>query len=149
VGAKYEYEKYTFQYPYFDDPSVIGKVRYTPDFYLPDHHIWIEIKGVEADPVEMAKGQRLARETGETVFFYVGFPKVTGRTPSYIQEIGPNGIVDDLSWGDFFEGISSGSAMILEWFPFVKSESDFWQGVEAGRIAFRAPPPKRKDFWIR
>jgi hypothetical protein len=36
LGIKYEYEKEGFQ---------LGSVRYLPDFYLPDHKVYIEIKG--------------------------------------------------------------------------------------------------------
>ena len=40
VDVKWEYEKHSFEFP-----IKRGTRFYTPDFYLPDEHTWIEIKG--------------------------------------------------------------------------------------------------------
>ena len=146
VGVPYEYEKYSFFFPYLTGQEDIGRSRYTPDFYLPEHHLWIEVKGFEPDMTELAKGYRLARQTKEPVFFYVGFPNARGKQPSGILEVDSEKIVDNLSWGNIFEE-GSQSGLLQGWFPFLNSEEDFWKGIEAGKKAFRAPPPKTKDWW--
>jgi len=150
VEIRYEYEKYTFSFPYFKNPGVIGNVRYTPDFYLPDHHIWIEVKAIDPTPDEKARAQRLCRETGESVFFYIGFPTagIRGKHGASILEVGPERIKEDFSWDLFYEA-GSGLDSVMAWFAYVGDETLFWQGLEAGKKAFRASPPKRQGLWRR
>ena len=144
VNVHYSYEGYSFNLPYLENPATIGTSRYTPDFHLPDHHLWIEVKGTEPTPKDIAKAQRTILETREAFFFYVGFPHVRGRHPSCVLEIGPDGVKDYLSWEEFFEG---GTGSVLEWFPYVDSDTLFWEGIKAGKQAFRADPPRMKSYW--
>ena len=149
VGVKYEYEKFTFHFPYLLNPGVAGKARYTPDFYLPDFNQWVEIKGVEPNKTDALKCQRLARETKEPAFVYVGFPRVKATQPSCLIEFGPEGSLEDWVWSDSFDEGFLGSGLLLSaWMPFLKSEKDFLDGIEKGRKAFAAPPPKVQQKWL-
>lgn len=70
LGIRYEYEKEGFE---LED---VG--RYLPDFWLPDLHVWLEIKGGEPTWDEIRKAQELycvgEKERGWGVAFGIGEP---------------------------------------------------------------------------
>lgn len=70
LGVRYEYEKEGFE---LEDAG-----RYLPDFWLPDLHVWLEVKGQEPKWDEIRKAQELyyaAERTGEwAVAIGVGEP---------------------------------------------------------------------------
>jgi hypothetical protein len=59
MGIKYEYEKEGF------DLGELG--FYLPDFWLPEHNLWLEVKGAAPTPEEMAKCGTLATQSGHWV----------------------------------------------------------------------------------
>jgi hypothetical protein len=67
LGIKYEYEKEGF------DLGVAG--WYLPDFFLPDYHVWVEIKGANPTDEEITKVQELVMTGGLPAFLFVGLPR--------------------------------------------------------------------------
>lgn len=63
LGIKYYYEHEGY--------SLEG-IPYLPDFYLPEHNCFIEIKGVEPTEVELEKAKLLATYTGTPVYLFAG-----------------------------------------------------------------------------
>lgn len=59
LGVPWEYEKEGF------DLGAAG--RYLPDFWLPDHDLWIEIKGAECSDNDRAKVVALRAQSGKPV----------------------------------------------------------------------------------
>lgn len=51
-----------------------GGLRYLPDFWLPEHKTFLEVKGVRPDKQERRKAQLLAYGRETTVCFAVGPP---------------------------------------------------------------------------
>lgn len=47
---------------------------YLPDFWLPAHRVWVEIKGQPPDAGETAKARRLVEATGYPVVLFRGLP---------------------------------------------------------------------------
>lgn len=147
TGTTYEYEKYTFKIPNMNAPE--KTCEYTPDFYLPDFGIWIEVKGLPLTALEAFKGQNLACNVKpDCMFVYVGYPSPRHNHNCYIQEIGPDGVKDEFSWGSYFEEGAGLSGIVECWFPFVQSDDLLRRALKAGRDAFRAPPRPRKKLWI-
>lgn len=70
LGVRYEYEKEGF--------DLEGAGRYLPDFWLPDLHLWFEVKGSEPTWEEIKKAQELyyagEKEHGWGVAIGVGEP---------------------------------------------------------------------------
>lgn len=64
-GVKFEYEREGYD---------LNGLWYLPDFWLPDHNCWIEIKGQEPDDTEIEKAARLCLHSGQTVYIFVGEP---------------------------------------------------------------------------
>ena len=66
LHVRWEYERRWFKLP-------CGK--YSPDFYIPDARVWIEIKPTVPYEEERRKAREIASETGEPVFILYGdFP---------------------------------------------------------------------------
>jgi hypothetical protein len=65
-GIRYEYEKEGY--------DLGGGVRYLPDFWLPDLHIWFEVKGTNPSEDELVTCYNLAGESRMTVLLAVGSP---------------------------------------------------------------------------
>lgn len=63
LGVEYRYEYQTMK---------LGKVRYLPDYYLPQQEAWLEIKGAYPTPAEIRKAKLLAYYTRERVFVAYG-----------------------------------------------------------------------------
>lgn len=60
----------TLHVPYEYEPEGFDLgdgVHYLPDFWLPIQRRWLEIKGAEPDPEEMAKAELLAQRSGNDV----------------------------------------------------------------------------------
>lgn len=145
TGTRYEYEKFTFKLPKLNAPE--KTCEYTPDFYLPDFGIWIEVKGLPLNALEAFKGQNLAHNVKpDCVFVYVGYPVPNHNQNCYVLEMGRDGVKDEFSWGSFFEE-GSGLSGIDSWFPYVSSENVLRDALKAGRDAFKAPPRPRKALW--
>lgn len=67
LGIKYEYEKEGFD---------LGEDGwYLPDFFLPDYHVWVEIKGVDPTDEEGHKVNSLVMTGGFPAFLFVGLPR--------------------------------------------------------------------------
>lgn len=66
LGWPYEYEKEGYD---------LSGVWYLPDFYLPDMKLWIEVKGAEPTPGEVALCRQLAAARQEHVLLAVGQPQ--------------------------------------------------------------------------
>jgi hypothetical protein len=64
LGIQYEYEKERF--------DLGSEGVYLPDFWLPEHEVWIEIKGKHPTLDEIVKAQRLSRLTGNTAHIFFG-----------------------------------------------------------------------------
>lgn len=64
LGVPWEYEKEGF------DLGAAG--RYLPDFWLPDHDLWIEIKGAECSDDDRAKVVALRAQSGKPVYIAQG-----------------------------------------------------------------------------
>jgi len=78
LGIKYEYEPEGFE---------LGDgLRYLPDFRLPEHKCWIEIKGCEPSEKDLLKIKKLNFMTEEDVHIFIGDPycNTTWMTQSYI-----------------------------------------------------------------
>ena len=65
LKVKYEYEREGFE---------INGMRYLPDFWLPEHDFWVEIKGKEPTSEERVKAALLAKGSRKNVFISVGNP---------------------------------------------------------------------------
>lgn len=66
LGIKYVYEHEGYN---------LGDFFYLPDFWLPDHDFFVEIKGVQPTTDESAKASELANFTKKTVFIFCGTPR--------------------------------------------------------------------------
>jgi hypothetical protein len=67
LDVRWAYEKEGF------DLGPAGK--YLPDFWLPEHHCWVEIKGAQPTATDEAKASALAAASGFPVFIFpCGFP---------------------------------------------------------------------------
>lgn len=66
LGIRYEYEPEGF------DLGDAG--RYLPDFWLPEHKAWFEIKGTEPNQGELRKADALFEQSGDPVFIAIGEP---------------------------------------------------------------------------
>lgn len=62
LGIKWEYEKEGY--------DLGDGIRYLPDFWLPDHKYWIEIKPDAATNAEEDKADRLAQASGADVYIF-------------------------------------------------------------------------------
>lgn len=65
AGIRFEYEPQGFELP---------SGWYLPDFWLPDRKMWLEVKGVDPTPREIALAAELAKGSGAWVLFAVGPP---------------------------------------------------------------------------
>lgn len=65
AGIRFEYEAQGFDLP---------SGWYLPDFWLPERNTWLEVKGVDPSPREIALATDLARGGDWTVLFAVGAP---------------------------------------------------------------------------
>ena len=65
LGVVYEYEKEGYN---------LGGVLYLPDFWLPEHGIWVEIKPTEPTEEEREKARRLAIASEKNVVIFQGAP---------------------------------------------------------------------------
>lgn len=65
AGVKFEYEAQGFDLP---------TGRYLPDFWLPERQVWLEIKGQEPTPREIALARDLSKGSGHRVLIAVGAP---------------------------------------------------------------------------
>lgn len=65
LGIKYEYEKEGYQ---------TSSGGYLPDFWLPDHACWVEIKGTLPTKDELDKLSALASMTRYSAFLFPGLP---------------------------------------------------------------------------
>lgn len=63
LGVSYEYEPEGFD---------LGGVWYLPDFWLPEHEVWIEIKGASPGEDEKDKAKRLTRATKYPTLIFSG-----------------------------------------------------------------------------
>jgi len=63
LETKYEYEPQLFDF---------GEIKYIPDFWLPEHKRWIEIKGEMPTKVQIQKAQLLSEETKQDVVILSG-----------------------------------------------------------------------------
>lgn len=63
LGVGYEYEPEGFD---------LGGVWYLPDFWLPEHEVWIEIKGASPSKDEKDKAKKLARLTRYPTLIFDG-----------------------------------------------------------------------------
>jgi len=145
LKVPYQYEAFSFHFPQLHGPNDPRVTRYTPDFYLPNAHLWIEIKGREPTPKEIALAKRLAKQTQEPVFIYIGFPQTKGRQPAGVIEVDAEGVRDSFDWNEVFE--IGGGVALLEWFPYLQSAELFWRAVDMATRAFRAPAPRNKALW--
>jgi len=66
LGIKYEYEKEGY--------ALRDGTYYLPDFWLPDYHYWIEIKGQQPTSQEMVIRDGLNEGFGHPVIIFVGGP---------------------------------------------------------------------------
>lgn len=66
LGVKFEYEKEGYQ---------LGDFFYLPDFWLPEMHCFIEIKGAAPALDECTKAILLAEFTSRPVFIFFGSPE--------------------------------------------------------------------------
>ncbi len=66
LGIKYVYESEGYN---------LGDFYYLPDFWLPDHDFFVEIKGVAPTIDEAAKASEPADLTKKTVFIFCGTPR--------------------------------------------------------------------------
>jgi len=66
LGIRYEYEPEGFE--------MGDGLRYLPDFRLPDHKCWVEIKGTKPTKKEQLKCKLLALKTKEPVLLFIGEP---------------------------------------------------------------------------
>lgn len=69
LGVRWAYETEGFE---------LGDVRYLPDFWLPDHRAWVEIKPEkpEYNGLEWKKANRLLMHQGWPVCFFFGVPEL-------------------------------------------------------------------------
>jgi hypothetical protein len=65
AAIRFEYEGQGFE---------LASGWYLPDFWLPDHKTWLEVKGVDPTPREIALATELARGGDWLVLFAVGPP---------------------------------------------------------------------------
>lgn len=81
LGVEWEYEKAGYQ---FDDGT-----RYLPDFWLPEQHCWIEIKGEPPSKEEKLKAEKLFDESGQVpVIIFHGLPEPGFPGTGWYFEIG-------------------------------------------------------------
>ncbi len=66
LGIRHEYEKEGYQ---------LGDFFYLPDFWLPDLHYFVEVKGEKPTQDECTKAILLAEFTGKEVFIFWGSPR--------------------------------------------------------------------------
>lgn len=80
LGVRYEYEKEGFHLTstsYEKQKTgyrgiLMGDINYLPDFYLPDHSIWVEIKGASCSDDDMRKCQLLQLNNKQEVYIAEG-----------------------------------------------------------------------------
>lgn len=65
LGIAWEYEKQGYD---------LNGVRYLPDFWLPEHKYWIEVKGAEATSEEREKAFLLAKLSGHSCYILHSLP---------------------------------------------------------------------------
>lgn len=97
LGIPWEFEDHDFLLP--------SGIRYLPDFWLPKQDCFIEIKGTNPTPEELAKCDGLATVTGKNVYCFFGSIK----SPEY-QDFEnndgayawlPNG--SEVAWDNFYQ----------------------------------------------
>lgn len=66
LGIPFQYEPETFELP--------GELRYTPDFWLPDHDCWVTMKNADPTRRDEMKARLLSEGTNKNVFIFVGEP---------------------------------------------------------------------------
>jgi hypothetical protein len=69
LGLRWEYEPEGFELP---------SGRYLPDFYLPDHRVWVEVKAAAPHSAELSKARDLMEARREPVFVTCGLPDAEG-----------------------------------------------------------------------
>lgn len=84
IKFEYEFEGYH-----------LGDKMYLPDFYLPDHGVYIEVKGEKPNEEEMGKAFLLARESGKPVILAFGGFYID-RSIEYLTTVSPGCFV---FWG--------------------------------------------------
>lgn len=72
LGIQWEYEKEGF------DLGSVGS--YLPDFWLPDHDCWVEVKGAECSAEERNKIQELRNQSGKLVIIFRDIPEPNTQT---------------------------------------------------------------------
>lgn len=66
LEIKWEYEKEGFH---------LGEYNYLPDFWLPELHMWAEVKPMEFTEEEVVKAKLLVEATGFSILKLVGIPE--------------------------------------------------------------------------
>lgn len=79
LGLKWEYEPEGFE---------LKSGRYLPDFYLPNHKVWVEVKPGKATPLEEIKARDLMEARNEPVFLTCGLPGDEGKLFYSYTQIG-------------------------------------------------------------
>jgi len=79
LGLKWEYEPEGFE---------LKSGRYLPDFYLPDHKVWVEVKPGKSTPLEEIKARDLMEARNEPVFLTGGLPGEEGKLFYSYTQIG-------------------------------------------------------------
>ena len=72
----YGYEPWTGEWDYRYEPESywVPKTSYLPDFLLSGLPIWLEVKGVDADPRTLDMCRSFSLEIGQDVCLFVGCP---------------------------------------------------------------------------
>ena len=76
-GVEFEYEKEGYRLP---------SGWYLPDFWLKEQGVWLEIKGIDPTPKELALAAELRSATGRPIWIAVGMPD--GVTEKVLTVIG-------------------------------------------------------------
>lgn len=91
MGIRYEYEP---------EGYAADGIAYLPDFWLPDHQVFVEIKGAYPKPDEIHKAEMLAGVKYHAVFiFYGGIPESPHKQGNDSALcVGPAGVIDSQYW---------------------------------------------------
>lgn len=99
LGVNWEYEKEGFVMP--------DGTWYLPDFYLPDHKAWVEVKGQCCTTEEYEKCRQLNIGSGQPVIMLIGSPeifsdKVIFAPEAFIDGEPGNGVVIMPEYSQYF-----------------------------------------------
>lgn len=107
IGVAWEYEVQGFHLK--DDES---SVYYLPDFWLPEHEVWVEIKGQRPTDEEDRKARLLARASARPVLLLAGNPQNPKYRPADEQHLLYDPEPVTLSLPEYFN-LDPRSALIL------------------------------------